>query len=254
MTEIRMNRFLLLLLLVLPFENFAQDVNALLKDAEQQELAFRENEAFLKYAEVVRIQPTNLHALCKCSELCCFIGSRQTDKAKKADYFRAAKTYATAAVKVNPNSTDANFVMAMSIGRLTMISSGKEKIATVNDIKLYAEKAIKLDPANFKAYHVLGKWNYEVSNLNFAERTIAKWFYGAVPKASLHDAIINYEIARSINPAFVLNYLELAKAYYRNDEKKKAIVLLNMMMPLPNKIFDDFRIKEEGKKLLKEWE
>ena len=83
MTDIIMNRFLLLLLLVLPFENFAQDVNALLKDAEQQELAFRENEAFLKYAEVVRIQPTNLFALCKCSELCCFIGSRQTDKAKK---------------------------------------------------------------------------------------------------------------------------------------------------------------------------
>ncbi len=249
-----MARFLLLLLLVLPLENFSQDVNTLLKDAQQQEESFKENEALQKYVEILRIQPSNLTALCKCSELCSRIGSRQIEKPKKADYFRAAKTYATAALKVNPNSSEANFVMAMAIGRLTLIASGKEKIAAVNDVKAYAEKAIKLDPNNFKAYHVLGKWNYEVSNLNALEKTLAKWMYGDVPKASLNDAIFYYEKARSLNPAFVLNYLELAKAYYRKDEKKKAISLLNTMMPLPNSIYDDIRIKEEGRKLLKEWQ
>ncbi|HEX4851115.1 MAG TPA: hypothetical protein VFV08_09930, partial [Puia sp.] len=231
-----------------------QDVNVLLKEAQQQELALKENDAFAKYTEVVRLQPSNLLALCKCSELCIYIGGRQHDKPKKADYFRAAKTYATAALKVNSQSSDANLVMAMAIGRLTLIANGKEKVASINDIKLYAERAIKLDAGNFKAYHVLGKWNYEVSNLSFVERTLAKWFYGTVPKASLQDAILNYEKARSINPAYVLNYLELAKAYYRNDEKGKALGLLNKMMPLPVVVYDDIRIKEEGKRLLNEWQ
>ena len=248
-----MIRFLLCILLFLPFKNYAQDFNKLLKEAEQLESAFRESEAFLKYAEIVHLQPSNIAVLCKCSELCTYIGGREKDIAKKADYFKAAKTYATAALKLNPNSTEANVVMAMAIGRLTLLASGKDKIASVNDIKAYAEKAIRLDPANFKAYHVLGKWNYEISNLNFLERTLAKLFYGDVPKASLQDAIMNYEKARAINPGYILNYLELAKAYYRNDEKKKAIALLTLMMPLPNHVFDDTRIKVEGNRFLKEW-
>ncbi|MBS1597763.1 MAG: hypothetical protein JST75_06035 [Bacteroidetes bacterium] len=248
-----MIRFLLFILLILPFESQAQDVNSLLKEAQQQESLLRESEAFSKYAQVVRLQPSNLAVLCKCSELCTYIGGREIDKVKKTDYFRAGKTYAAAALKINPNSSEANVVMAMAIGRLTLIASGKDKIASVNDIKLYADKAIKLDPANFKAYHVLGKWNYEISNLNFLERTLAKLFYGDVPKASLGDAIADYEKARSINPGYILNYLELAKAYYRNDQKKKAIDLLVSMMPLPNHVFDDTRIKNEGNRLLKEW-
>jgi len=240
-------------LLILPFENQAQGVDVLLKEAQQQESQLKENEAFSKYAQVVRLQPTNLQALCKCSELCTYIGGREKDKSKKADYFNAGKTYATAALKVNPNSSEANVVMAMAIGRLTLIASTRDKIASVNDIKLYADKAIKLDPSNFKAYHVLGKWNYEISNLNFLERTLAKLFYGDVPKASLQDAITYYERARAINPSYILNYLELAKAYYRNDQKKKAVDLLTMMMPLPNHVYDDTRIKTEGNRLLKEW-
>ncbi|HTS46143.1 MAG TPA: hypothetical protein VMH01_17220 [Puia sp.] len=249
-----MTRLIVLLLLVLPFENFAQDVNMLFKEAQQYESALRENEAFQKYAEVVRLQPYNLAALCKCSELCNYIGGRQHEKANKADYFRAAKTYASAALKINSNSSEANVDMAMAIGRLTLITSGKDKIVSVNDIKYYAEKAIQEDPYNFKAYHVLGKWNYEISNLTFFERTLAKWFYGTVPKGSLHDAITYYEKSRTCNPAFLLNYLELAKVYYHNDQKGKAITLLNSMIPLPYNIFDDIRIKEEGKKLLKEWQ
>jgi hypothetical protein len=249
-----MFRLILLTLLVLPFENFAQDANVLFKEAQQCESSLKENEAFQKYAQVVRQQPSNLVALCKCSELCTYIGGRQHEKANKVDYFKAARTYATAALKIDPNSSDANVDMAMAVGRLTLIASGKEKIASANDIKYYAEKALQADPHNFKAYHVLGKWNYEISNLTFFERTLAKWFYGTVPKASLHDAIINYEKSRTINPAFLLNYLELAKVYYRNDQKERAIALLNTMMPLPYNIFDDIRIKEEGKRLLKEWQ
>jgi tetratricopeptide (TPR) repeat protein len=248
-----MIRFLLCILLILPLENLAQDANALLKEAKLQESQFKESEAFVKYAQVVRLQPSNLTVLCKCSELCTYIGGREKDKLKKADYFKAGKTYATAALRVNPNSSEANVVMAMAIGRLTLIASGKDKIASVNDIKLYADKAIKLDPSNFKAYHVLGKWNYEISNLNFLEKTLAKLFYGDVPKASLTDAIAYYEKARAIDPGYVLNYLELAKAYYRDDQKKKAVDLLTMMMPLPNHVFDDTRIKVEGNRLLKEW-
>ena len=245
-----MIRYLLLLLLVLPVENFAQDVNALLREAQQLEESFKENESFGKYSEILKLQPVNLTALCKCSELCSRIGNRQNEKAKKTDYFRAAKTYANAAVRVNPNNSEANFVMAFALGRQTLISSGRERIAAVKDIRYYADLSIREDPNNFKSYHVLGKWNYEVSNLSLTERSMAKWIFGGLPKASLQDAITDFERSLALNPSFLLNYLELARAYSRNNERRRAVEILEKMLTLPNMMLDDVRVKDEGRRLL----
>jgi tetratricopeptide (TPR) repeat protein len=248
-----MFRLLLFILLIVPYENFAQDANALVREAQQFELQMNENAAFQKYTECLRAQPNNLIVLCKCSELCSRIGNRQIEKAKKIDYFRAARTYANAALRMNPTNSEANFVMAFALGRMTLISSGRERVGAVKEIAYYAEASIKEDSNNFKPYHVLGKWNYEVSDLSLTERSLAKWFYGGLPPASLQKAIENYEKCLNLSPYFLLNYLELAKAYYRNGERKKANQLLTKMLTLPIKMADDPRIKEEGKQLLRKW-
>jgi len=240
------------LLQILPFFAFSQDIPVLIKEAEKLESSFREYDALQKYKEVLRHQPAHLNALCRASDLCSRIGHREKDKAKKADYFKAAKTYAEIALKVNAQSAEANFVMAVAMGRMAMISSGKEKVQYVNEIRKYAETTLKYDPNSFKAYHVLGKWNYEVSNLSPVEKTLAKLLFGGLPKASLQDAIRYYERSRSLESTFALNYLELAKAYHRNKQNDKAKELLKKLETIPNKIEDDSRIKSEGRELLKE--
>lgn len=240
------------LMLMLPLNATSQDAAALLREAERLEHAFRETDALQKYKEVLRHQPNNLTALCKASDLSSRIGHRQTNKQVQADHYRAAKAYADAALRANPHSPEANFVMSVAMGRMAMLTGGKEKIQYVNEIRRYAENTLKYDPNNFKAYHVLGKWHYEVSNLNSFERTMARVLFGGLPKASLRDAIAYYEKSRSLEPAFSINYLELAKAYRRNHEEKKAIDMLTRLQTIPNKIEDDARIKREGKELLKE--
>ena len=240
------------LLLILPSLACAQDIPVLTKEAEKLESSFREYDALQKYKEILRHQPTNLNALCRASDLCSRIGHRETEKAKKTDYYKAAKTYAEVALKINAQSAEANFVMSVAMGRMAMISSGKEKVQYVNEIRKYAENTLKYDPNSFKAYHVLGKWNYEVSNLSPVERALAKLLFGGIPKASLQDAIRYYEKSRSLESTFALNYLELAKAYHRNKQDDKAKELLKKLETLPNKIEDDTRIKKEGKELLKE--
>ena len=240
------------LLLVVPIKAVTQDVTILLKEGQQLERAFREADALLKYKEVLRIQPTQLDALCRSSDLCSRIGHRQSSKSAQADYFRQAKTYAESALKINPYSPEANFVMAVAMGRMAMLTGGKEKIQYVNEIKRYAENTLKYDPNNFKAYHVLGKWHYEVSNLSGFERTMAKIMFGGLPKASLQESIKYYEKCNALEPNFSLNYLELAKAYRRNHEKNKAIDMLTRLQTVPNRIEDDVKIKKEGQTLLDE--
>ena len=247
-----MKTFFSLVFVWIPFLCLAQDITALQKEAERLE-PLSEESAFLKYQEILKLQPGNLAALCKSSELCSSIGRRRTDKDQKLTYFTAARKFANQALGINPHSSEANFVMSIAMGRMALILGGKEKIAAVDQIKKYAELSIKCDPNNYKPYHVLGRWHYEVSNLSGFERAVAKIFYGGVPPASLKEAIYNYEKCRSLVPDLKVNYLELAKCYYRNDEKQKAVDFLNKAISMPNKMQDDNRIKEEAKELLKKW-
>lgn len=245
--------YILFLLLAVPVVSVAQDISVLQKEAEQLE-GSNDEAAFKKYQEILKIQPVNINAICKSSELCSTIGHRQTVKATKIDYFKTARHYAEIALRLNPNSSEANFVMAIAMGRMALISSGRERIEAVNEIRKYAELSVKANPSNYKPYHILGRWHYEVSDLSGIERTAAKIFYGGLPPASLQQAIGYYEKSMSLNPEATVNYTELAKCYTRNHQKPKAIELLNKLMTIPDKTADDARVKTEGKRLLKEWQ
>jgi len=236
---------------MLPAVIIAQDIAALQKEAERLEPISQE-EAFKRYQDILRLQPVNVNALCKSSELCSAIGHRQAAKTAQVNYFKAARRFAEAALRLAPANSEANFAMSFAMGRISLISSGREKIVAVQEIQRYAELSIKYDPANYKPYHVMGKWHYEVSNLNAFERTLARLLYGGLPPASLEQSIAFYEKSRALNPGFALNYLELARAYHRKDQNAKAIDMLNKLFALPNKSQDDPRVKEEGRKLMKE--
>ena len=222
--------------------------------ANKMELMMDENGALNKFKEIIKIQPTNIYALNKCSELCSRIGKRQSNKKIINDYYNAAMAYASIALKIEPKNAEANCVMAIALGRSSLNKGGKEKIATAKEIKRFVDISIKNDPQNFKAWHVLGRWNYELSNLNFIERTAAKILYGTIPFGSIQEAIFAFEKANTITNGFILNHLELAKAYYKNDETGKAIATINKMLLLPNHTQDDAAIKIEGKMLLKDYE
>lgn len=245
-------RFLFAFLALIFFlgRTHAQDVGYLINEGEQLEKEKKDVEALKKYQEALQLSPTDSRALYKCSELNSVIGNRQQDKKAKMEYFAAAKLYAETALQQNPNDADANFVMAMAMGRVALISNGKEKVQHVKDIKKYADAAIASDPKHYKALHLLGKWNIEVAALNVAEKAALKLIYGGLPSASVPAGIDYFEQSRKSNPNFILNYLELARAYKTNGQSDKAIEVLNRMLKLPPKTADDNDYKAEGRKLL----
>ena len=233
----------------------AQDINALIKEGNRLESVPDEKAAFHKFKEVLKLNATNIYALNKCSELCSRIGQRETKNTKLRDeYYLAAKIYAETSLKIDPNNSEANCVMAIALGRSSMSKSGKEKIINAREVKKYVDAALGNDPKNFKAWHVLGRWQFEISNLNGLERSLVKILYGGLPPATLKQSITAFEKARTLRPEFILNYYEMAKAYEDNDNKVKAIAYLNLMLTLPNQTEDDPKIKEMGKALLKDWQ
>ena len=245
-----MSRWSIFLLILLPFRAFTQDATIWLNKAARAEAVFKEEEAFAAYKQALRLQPKNVAVLCRCSDLSCRIGNRQANREQKIADFKEGYRYALMAYALDSTNSDVNIVMAFSLGRMTLIQSGKEKVAAAVDIKRYAEQAIRYDPTSYKAYHILGRWQYEVSKLNFLERAFARWFFGALPEASLQEAIREYEKSMSLRPDFMLNYLELAKALHRDGQDARAIQLLRHMATLSDQMYDDRQVRAEGARLM----
>jgi tetratricopeptide (TPR) repeat protein len=232
---------------------FAQDVTAIIKEGDRLEAMLNEKSALAKFKEVLKLQSANIYALNKCSELCSRIGKRETSAVVRNAYYEAAKTYAGIALKISPTNAEANCVLAIALGRISMNSSGKEKIKAAKEIRKHVDIAIKSDPLNYKAWHVLGRWHYEMSSLNFFEKTAVKVLFGSLPPSSIEESIKAFEKANVLASVFVLNNFEMARAYKKDGKKDKAIAILKAMMYLPNTTEDDITIKNDGKILLNEW-
>jgi tetratricopeptide (TPR) repeat protein len=228
----------------------AQDANALIKEGQRLEGIFDEAGALVKYKEALKLAPQNMTALSRSSELCSSIGNKQNNTKNRDIYFQTALVYAQTGLRLYPESDITNISMAIAVGRIVLTKSGKEKIVYVKDLKAYAEKAIKINPSNFKGWHILGKWHYEVANLTALERAAAKLFFGALPAASFANAIICYEKAKTLNPNFLLNYLELARVYKKTGETAKAKAALTTLQGLKNTAADDATIKVQAKTML----
>jgi tetratricopeptide (TPR) repeat protein len=239
-----------LLLLACPYILPAQDIEQLLTEAKQLESSSQEELAVKNYEEILKRDPNHLLATWNASLLYSKIGQRQVEASARKPYFHLARDYAARALKINPQSGDANYVMAVAMGYMALVSPPKEKVAAVREIKRYAELCVQYQPNHAGAYHLLGKWHYEVSNLNFAEKAAAKYLFGGIPAATLDESAKYYVQAIKLDPQYILFYLDLAltleDAEYYNEARKTC----EKALTFPAKEQDDPVYLAELKKIL----
>lgn len=232
----------------------AQQYEKLIQEGNALDLQLKEKEALEKFKQAVVLRPNDVYALSKCSELFSRIGARFADADTRDNYYSTAITYAEKALKIQPTSDMANVAMAIAMGKFSLTKSGKDKIKYAKQIKICVDIALKTNPANYVAWHILGRWEYEVANVSSFERIAAKVFFGSVPQGSFANAIMYFEKAKTLNPKFILNYLEMAKAYHKNDNSEKAIEYLQLIIKLPIATQDDPIYKQQAQDLLKKWQ
>lgn len=232
-------------------KSFSQDNASLLREANNLELKFDEPAALEKYKQVVAADSSNIFALVKCTELNCSIGERQKDKKAKAAYFDSAEDYAAKAYKQSASNADACYAMALVAAKKTETDDENKMILEdVKQIKLYADQSLAINPNNAKANYILGKWHFELIRLSWIKRAAIKTFYGGIPDTQIDSAVYYMEKSRTEDPYFALDYLDLAKVYQYDHQPGKAIDVLNKLVRLPNRVFDDAAIKQEGKQML----
>lgn len=248
-----MRSLLVIVVLLLSVNLFSQDVNILLKEASNLERSLKDEQALDKYKDILATDQTNLLSLTRGSELSAAIGARQADKKAKQAYYDKAKEYAVKALAVNSNSADANYAMALVSNKFTEVETDNKKlVADVKDVKNYGDKALSINPNHGKANHIVGKWNFDMIALTWTKKAALKVLFGGMPQASIEKAYKYMEKCKSVEPYFVVNFLDLAKAYKYDNKPAKAIEVLSQLVKLPTRTADDMALKAEGKKLLAE--
>jgi len=142
----------------------------LLKEAYNLELKFNEQDALAKYKQVLINEPNNYRALTKAVELSCSIGARNSNPKDKRLLYESALAFANRALISDSNNATSFYLLSLSSGKMTEVETeNKKKVAFVRDIKVYADKALQLNPNHALANFIEGKWHYEMVTLNWAK-------------------------------------------------------------------------------------
>jgi tetratricopeptide (TPR) repeat protein len=240
--------FLIMAALALSQEDFA----ALMKRGDQLDAQLKTKEALAVYLEAEKLDPNNAELLHRIAKQ---YGESQNDvpsKEEKRKIGMTALEYSKRAIAADPKNAMAQLAIAVSYGRVAPFLDNKTKIAYSKLVKEHAEKARQLDSkGNDLVYHVLGAWNYELSNLNPVLRAVAQLIYGKLPNASNEAAVDNFKKAIEINPRRLANYVELGRTYAAMGKEDDARAQLEKGLSLPNRQRDDPETKERARVALK---
>ncbi len=230
------------------FGDFAE----LVKSGDAHDARFQFDDALKYYLPAEKLEPKDPELLVKISRQ---YALRMNDLPKESDRIASGRTalaYAERALAAAPNECDPNLSVAICLGKLTPYLGAREKVEASRRIKLTADRAVKLDPKNDYAWHLLGRWHQSLANIGGATRTLAGIVYGGLPAASNEQAVECFKKAIALNPKRLLHVVELGRTYQMMGRNAEAKKYLQTGLAMPDKEKDDPETKRRGRVSLKE--
>ena len=147
----------------------------------------------------------------------------KTDKKIKESMVNEAFELIGEASKQEHNNNNVHRWYGILLNEFNTQKGTKQKIKHLPDVKKSWEEAVRLDPKDATAYHLLGRWSYGLMEINWASKQIAYALFGALPKTSYEEAYNFFLQAENIQPGFWLNNkLQLAQVCMRMGKNEEA--------------------------------
>ncbi|MFZ4682336.1 MAG: hypothetical protein ACOYMS_07525 [Terrimicrobiaceae bacterium] len=244
-------RALALLLLTASLAN-AQTVQELLAQGRQLDRENRNAEALAVLIKADTGKPNDAEILRLIAKQYCQLIPETDSPAGKKQLALKSLDPALRSVQADPDNAAARLSLAIVYGRVAEYENARRKVELSRLIKDEAETAVRLDPRQELAWHILGRWNYELANFNPVLKALAQTIYGKFPDASNAKAAEHFQKAIALNPASVLHHVELGRTYAALGEKTKARHELEAGLALPSLAKDDEETKQRGRQSLKQ--
>ncbi len=228
------------------------DIPALLAEGDAFDAQLDNAHALEAYLQAERLGAKDAGTLYRIARQYALRMNDTTSESMQRDLGETALAYAKRAIAADPNSAKAQLSAAVCYGRLVSFVSSKQKVEYSRLIKEHADSALKLDPTDSYAWHILGVWNYELAKMGPFMRGFVKVVYGAIPPASNEEAVRLLKKAVEIAPERVSHHVELGRAYLALGMKDQARAELERGLALPNHEKDDPISKQRAQDALKE--
>jgi predicted Zn-dependent protease len=163
---------------------------------------------------------------------------------------KKALAEAQKAVAADPQSSAARLALAVAYGRVAKDEAPKRQIELSKLIKEEAEEAVRLDPRNDVAWHVLARWNFEMASVNPFLRGLAQVIYGKFPDASTARAEECFRKAIAAGPPRVMHHVEYGLMLVELNRKNDARKQLEIGLSLPAKDQEDEETQQRASQAL----
>ena len=229
---------------------YGQSAAELIAKGDLSDRAFKPAVALQSYLPAEKLEPQNLDLLLRISRQYRHMMSDARNTAEKIRLGQTALAYDKKAAALGPRSSEAQLSSAITHGKMLPFLGKKEQVAASPQIKAAADRALKLDPRNDSAWHVLGRWHQSLANISGMKRGLGEMIYGSLPKGSHTESVTCFSKAIAINPNRLRHHIELGRTFAQMKKPADARRCLEKGMAMPNREKDDWEEKKRGKESL----
>lgn len=228
------------------------DFDELVRQGDGHDARFQPEEALRCYLPAEKIRPDEPGLLVKIARQHVYRMDGQPTQAARLEACRAALSYAERAVKVAPQRCDSHLALAICLGKMTPLLGSRQAVEASRRIKSAAETAVKLDPRNDFAWHMLGRWHQELAQVGGVTRALALVVYGGLPTASLEEARACFEKAAALQPRRLIHAVELGRTHALMGRPQEARRWIERGLALPDRDKDDPETRRRGQETLRQ--
>ncbi len=228
----------------------AQSADELIKKGDVCDVKLQAAEALKYYLPAEKLEPKNARLFVCISRQYRHLMTDAATRDEKLILGGVALTYAHRAAGLAPNDAEAQLAVAITYGKMLPYQGTKDQVAASPLIKKAVDKALKLDPRNDTAWHILGRWQRVLAGMNPIKRALAPLFYGKLPIGTNEAAVACFEKAIAINPNRLMHYIELGIAYAQMGRSADARRFIAKGLAMPDVEKDDPGTKQRGREVL----
>jgi tetratricopeptide (TPR) repeat protein len=226
------------------------DADALIAKGDRCDKQMLTKEALENYLPANKLEPDNVNLLVRIARQYRHLMSDASSKNEKLQLGLVSLQFANKAASLAPKNSEAQLSPAISYGKMLPFMGSKDKVNASPKIKAAADRALQLDPSNDTAWHILGRWNRVLADINPVKRALAKALYGDLPVTTNEEAEKCLLKAIAINPNRCIHHIELGRIYAQMGRKDDARKCIQEGLAMPDKEKDDAEMKQIGRDLL----
>lgn len=227
-----------------------QSATELTAKGDVPDASFRPAEALKYYLPAEKLEPNNVRLLLRIARQYRHLMSDAKTVPEKLRLGGIALNYGQKAAALAPNDSEAQLSTAITYGKMLPHQGKKEQAEATPRIKAAADRAIKLDPRNDSAWHILGRWHQGLANVSGLKRTFGEILYGKLPTGTNAQSIACFEKAIAINPRRLRHFIEEGRTWAQMGDHAAARRFIEKGMAMPNTEKDDPEMKVRGREAL----